>query len=63
LGRTWSHLHFGKQITARKKDDHVEVLKTEARQGETGHKVRYFLGFGLGLTTIAFIIIGIVYFA
>jgi hypothetical protein len=38
------------------------VSKTEARQGVTGHNVRYVLGFGLAAVIIAFAAIYIVYF-
>jgi hypothetical protein len=38
------------------------VTKTEARQGVTGHNVRYVLGFGLAAVIIAFAIIFYVYF-
>jgi hypothetical protein len=39
------------------------VTKTEARQGVTGHNVRYVLGFGLAAIVIAFVVIYIIYFA
>jgi hypothetical protein len=38
------------------------VSKDEARQGVTGHNVRYVLGFGLAAIIIAFAIIYAVYF-
>ena len=38
------------------------VAKTEARQGVTGHNVRYVLGFGLAAIIIAFAVIYFVYF-
>lgn len=41
-------------MTARKVGDHVEVEKTDARAGETGHHVRYVLGFGIALVIIGF---------
>jgi hypothetical protein len=39
------------------------VPATQARQGATGHNVRYVLGFGLAGIIIAFAIIYVVYFA
>jgi hypothetical protein len=43
--------------------EHRPVLdKTEARQGVTGHNVRYVLGFGLAAVIIAFAAIYFVYF-
>jgi len=43
--------------------EHRPVLdKTEARQGVTGHNVRYVLGFGLAAIIIAFVILYVVYF-
>jgi hypothetical protein len=38
------------------------VSKTEARQGVTGHNVRYVLGFGLAAVIIAFVVLYVVYF-
>jgi hypothetical protein len=38
------------------------VSKTEARQGVTGHNVRYVLGFGLAAVIIAFVVLYIMYF-
>lgn len=38
------------------------VPKDEARQGETGHHVRYVLGFGVGILVLVFLIIYLVYF-
>jgi hypothetical protein len=38
------------------------VSKTEARQGVTGHNVRYVLGIGLAAVIIAFAVIYGVYF-
>jgi hypothetical protein len=38
------------------------VTKVEARQGVTGHNVRYVLGFGLVAVIIAFVVIYAVYF-
>ena len=34
----------------------VVLTTTEAREGVTGHGVRYVLSFGLGLVIIAFIV-------
>lgn len=43
---------------------HSPVLPAqEARQGTTGHNVRYVLGFGVAAIVIAFFIIYLVYFA
>jgi hypothetical protein len=39
------------------------ISTTQARQGVTGHNVRYVLGFGLAAIVIAFAIIYFVYFA
>ena len=39
------------------------VPKTEARQGVTGHNVRYVLGFGLLGVIVAFAVIWLIYFA
>ena len=38
------------------------VPKTEARQGVTGHNVRYVLGFGLVAVIVAFAALYFVYF-
>jgi hypothetical protein len=38
------------------------LSETEARQGVTGHNVRYVLGFGLAAVIIAFVILYVVYF-
>jgi hypothetical protein len=38
------------------------VSKDEARQGVTGHNVRYVLGFSLTAVIIAFAILYVVYF-
>ncbi len=35
----------------------VEISRTEARAGVTGHNVRYVLGFGLAAVVIAFAVI------
>jgi hypothetical protein len=40
-----------------------DLSKTEARQGVTGHNVRYVLGFGLVAIIIAFAILYLVDFA
>jgi hypothetical protein len=39
------------------------VSATRARQGVTGHNVRYVLGFGLAGVVVAFVVVYIVYFA
>lgn len=36
--------------------------KTEARQGVTGHNVRYVLGFGVAAVIVLFVIVYIFYF-
>jgi hypothetical protein len=41
----------------------VEKSANEAREGVTGHNVRYVLLFGLGGVIVAFVIIYAVYFA
>jgi len=42
---------------------HTTVLpKEEARQGVTGHNVRYVLSFGLAAIALAFVLIYLVYF-
>ena len=38
------------------------VTKTEARQGVTGHNVRYVLVFGLAAVIIAFAVVYFIYF-
>jgi hypothetical protein len=38
------------------------VPKVEARQGVTGHNVRYVLGFSVVVLVIAFVVIWLVYF-
>jgi hypothetical protein len=38
------------------------VSAQQARQGATGHNVRYVLGFSVAAIIIAFAIIGLVYF-
>jgi hypothetical protein len=39
------------------------ITTTQARQGATGHNVRYVLGFGLAGIVFVFAIIWLVYFA
>jgi len=39
------------------------VPTTRARQGVTGHNVRYVLGFGIVGIVVAFVVVYIVYFA
>jgi hypothetical protein len=36
---------------------HTEVRMQDARQGETGHGVRYVLGFGLALAVCAMLLV------
>jgi hypothetical protein len=44
--------------------EHRTVVSTnEAREGVTGHNVRYVLGFGLAVVIIAFAALYFVYFA
>jgi hypothetical protein len=48
---------------AERQTAHQPVIPTpQARQGVTGHNVRYVLGFGLAAVVAAFVIIYIVYF-
>jgi hypothetical protein len=50
-------------IDPRRQTQPKEVVSTtEARQGVTGHNVRYVLGFGLFGAIVAFVIIYLVYF-
>ena len=39
--------------------DHTELSTDSARQGETGHHVRYILMFGTGLVVFAFAILAV----
>lgn len=39
------------------------VPAPQARQGVTGHNVRYVLGFGIAAIVVAFIIVYLIYFA
>lgn len=39
---------------SRKVGDHTEMNQEEARAGETGHHVRYILGFGVLLVVVGF---------
>jgi hypothetical protein len=49
---------------SREETVHSPVLpKDEARQGVTGHNVRYVLGIGLAAVILVFLIIYLVYFA
>jgi hypothetical protein len=42
---------------------HTPVIsKDDARQGVTGHHVRYVLGFGTAAIVLAFVVIYLVYF-
>jgi len=44
--------------------EHTPVLPAEnARQGATGHNVRYVLGFGMLAVGVAFFVIYLAYFA
>jgi hypothetical protein len=48
----------GRETRSQERDEMPIVLdKVEARQGETGHNVRYVLGFGLAAVIIAFVVI------
>jgi hypothetical protein len=40
-------------------DEPVNLSKTEARGGVTGHNVRYVLGFGLAGIVLAFLALGL----
>ena len=42
--------------------DHAELSTDSARQGETGHHVRYILMFGTGLVIVAFAVIAMIAF-
>jgi hypothetical protein len=42
--------------------DHTELSTDSARQGETGHHVRYILMFGTGLVIVAFAVIAMIAF-
>jgi len=42
--------------------EHPVISTQEARQGATGHNVRYVLGFGIAAIVIAFIVVYIAYF-
>ena len=43
--------------------EHPQLLsKIRARQGVTGHNVRYVLGFGLAAVVIAFVAVYLAYF-
>ena len=42
--------------------DHAELSTDNARQGETGHHVRYILMFGTGLVIVAFAVIAMIAF-
>jgi hypothetical protein len=47
----------------RSPEDRAPVLsRRSARQGVTGHNVRYVLGFGLAAVVVAFIIIYLLFF-
>jgi len=41
----------------------VVISAQQARQGATGHNVRYVLGFGFTATVIAFAVLYYIYFA
>jgi hypothetical protein len=44
-------------------EPHPVVPAQQARQGVTGHNVRYVLGFGMAAIVILFVIIWLAYFA
>ena len=53
-----------KKFTSQQESAHAQttvVGTTGARQGVTGHGVRYVLAFGLAGVVVAFILIGVVY--
>jgi len=43
-------------------DNRIVETPTEARQGETGHGVRYVLGIGVVALIVAFAVIWFIYF-
>jgi hypothetical protein len=46
-----------------RRTEHAAIVPTQkARQGATGHNVRYVLGFGLGTVVLAFVVVYLVYF-
>jgi hypothetical protein len=57
----------GIQESAMSSSEHPElrpvVPARQARQGVTGHNVRFVLGFSVGAAVIMFVIIWLVYFA
>jgi hypothetical protein len=51
-------------MSASHDDNHRTVISTqEAREGVTGHNVRYVLGFGLVGIIVAFAVVYAIYFA
>jgi hypothetical protein len=42
--------------------EHPVVTAPRARQGVTGHNVRYVLGFGVAAVIVCFVIVYLVYF-
>jgi hypothetical protein len=44
-------------------EPHPVIPTQQARQGVTGHNVRYVLGFGTAAVVVVFVIIWLVYFA
>lgn len=40
-----------------KVEDHTELSTDNARQGETGHHLRYILGWGTALAVVAMIVL------
>jgi hypothetical protein len=49
------------QPTIRDRDRPVVESETEARQGVTGHNVRYVLGWGLAGVVVAFVVVYLLY--
>ena len=56
-------MHENDNQTLKPKPEPEVLTKTEARQGETGHHVRLVLAVSLMGVIIAFIALGIAYFA
>jgi hypothetical protein len=53
-----------RQAEHTRQTEHTSVMPApRARQGVTGHNVRYVLGFGLIGVVVAFVVVYLVYFA
>ena len=55
--------HREHQVSDRDAKRPIVMLEVRARQGVTGHKVRYVLGFGLAGAIIALTVLYLFYFA